>query len=330
MSGFTIVELLVVIGVIPLLMALLLPAVMNAREAARTLQCKNNMKNLGLAMIMVTESDKQFPAAGYWGLSPPGPYHSWVVTILPWIEQKNIYDKWDRDSPFTLPSNEQLAQIQIPTLLCPSDTTGSARGDLSYVVNGGFGWTGFESGIKTVHGIIDLDGNGLLTDRDGLPKPNDFDYFFQTGLFFIDNWPQSTIRHHSLDTLVDGASQTIMMSENVRTGAPNTNWANPMATRTSFFLSPFVCKSLTCVAGNVDYSRANRGPGSINSSLHIAQGEAPWPSSFHPGGVHVVFADGRVEFLSEAVDGRVYANMVSPQGSLITGPLTQTVGSGGQ
>jgi hypothetical protein len=92
-----------------------------------------------------------------------------------------------------------------------------------------------------------------------------------------------------------------------------------------------VCDNLCCSAGNVDYARANdrsQHPHrleAINSSLDQAEGEAPWPSSFHPDGVHVVYCGGRVKFLSEDVEGLVYASLISPRGSLIQGPLAQPV-----
>ena len=101
-----------------------------------------------------------------------------------------------------------------------------------------------------------------------------------------------------------------------------------------FFLSPLVCENLVCGAGAVDYWRGNdRGQdvyrvAAINflPDTDVAvEGRLPWPSSFHRGGVNVVFADGRVQFLSESVDGRVYAALLSPQGTAISGPLAQRV-----
>ena len=93
--GFTLVELLVVIAIIGILVALLLPAVQAAREAARRTQCTNNLKQLGLAVHNYENTNKELPPGG---LTPTGGSygHSWWVRILPYIEQGNVYDKFDQ------------------------------------------------------------------------------------------------------------------------------------------------------------------------------------------------------------------------------------------
>jgi len=141
-------------------------------------------------------------------------------------------------------------------------------------------------------------------------------------------------RHHSLNSLLDGLSQTLMLSENVRAGydaAKGTDWASAGPLYNSFFLSGYVCKNASCSSANVDYLKANDhagGPWSfeaINAALTEPEGQAPWPSSYHLGGVHVLFADGRLHFLSENVAGPVYASLFSPQGTIVQGPLAQPV-----
>ena len=101
-SGFTVIELMVVIAIISVLMSLILPAVMNARGAARRTQCQNNLKNLGLAMINEAEAKKRFPASGYFGRTT-GFYRSWAADLLPWIDQQTIADRWDKDQNLPLP-----------------------------------------------------------------------------------------------------------------------------------------------------------------------------------------------------------------------------------
>jgi prepilin-type processing-associated H-X9-DG protein len=138
-----------------------------------------------------------------------------------------------------------------------------------------------------------------------------------------------------MDTVVDGLSNTLMLSENVRAGydpyaISGSGWASPFPRRNSFFVSGYVCENLSCSDGNVDYSRANSAGDpyrweAINSSHDQPEGEAPWPSSYHPGGVNVMFADGHSLFLSENVEGSVYASLVSPQGMLLDGPLQQAI-----
>src|SRR5688572_22995089 len=89
--GFTLIELLVVIAIIAVLIALLLPAVQQAREAARRTQCKNNLKQLGLAMHNYHDTYNAFPAMGVRLYGSGGRNYSWVISILPMIEQGNLY-----------------------------------------------------------------------------------------------------------------------------------------------------------------------------------------------------------------------------------------------
>ncbi len=347
-SAMTLIELLVVITIISLLIALLLPAVMSARTTARRIQCQNNMRNVGLAIISDTESKGRFPASGYFSADGNDALHSWVVTILSGLERNDIEERWDHRVPFDDPANEKLASVTLPVLVCPNDITAVGNGDLSYVVNGGFGWTtadtvndcpaAFHATPSPSAQPIDLNGDGVACAAT-MPvgsTQSDKQLFEQTGLFFLENWPvgSGTQRHHTMDTVVDGLSKTLLLSENVRAGydpyASSSNWASPFPLRNSFFVSGYVCENLSCADGNVDYSKANSSEDpyrleAINSSHDQPEGEAPWPSSYHPGGVLVMFADGHSQFLSENVEGSVYASLVSPQGSLVAGPLEQPI-----
>jgi len=323
--------LLVAVGIIGLLAALILPATMQAQAAARQVQCRNNMRNIGLALISSAESRGRFPAFGHWTFVKPGrPYHTWVVTILPWLEQKNIYDQWEFGVPYPdSTTNQQLAQTHLSVLTCPADITVEGKADLSYAVNGGFGDDVEPCGVSTVHGKIDLNADGICEVRGEVPEPNDYGLLYQTGIFFDDTWPDGYSPHHSVNTIVDGATQTIMLAENVRAGfdpfAPDSGWAYPTTRREVFYLSPRICENLTCGPGMVDSRKANDGIESINSGLNEPERSAPWPASFHSGGVNVLFVDGRVQFLSQDIDGPVYAALISPQGSRIEGPLRQIV-----
>jgi len=354
-GGFTLVELLVVITIIGMLMALLLPAVMQARAAGRRTICKNNLRNVGLAMLGETELKRRFPASGNFAVSGAQFYHSWVVNLLAGLERSDIAAKWDYNLPHNQGINRDLARITIAVLVCPDDpSVVPGEGNLSYVVNGGIGWTtgwptldcpvSWHATGGSTEAPIDLNGNGIacLADWQQDGNPSDKRLFYQLGLFFGENWPprvrQGTFRHHSLDTIFDGTSNTIMLSENIRAGydpRSQTNWAYPRPLHTVFLVSSYICEGRQCSAGKVDYRRANARSENpyrmeaINGDFNQAEGEAPWPSSGHVGGVHVMFADGRIHFLQEEVDGAVYAALASPQGTLVRGPLAQPIVSDG-
>src|SRR5690606_38053277 len=125
---FTLVELLVVIAIIGVLVSLLLPAVQAAREAARRTQCSNNMKQLGLALHNYHDTHGRFPPQAIYGPGAPPytlPYHhTWMVMILPFIEQQPLYDAIDKRLPIfpqLLPTGQPIRSAQVAAFRCPSD-----------------------------------------------------------------------------------------------------------------------------------------------------------------------------------------------------------------
>ena len=338
-AAFTLIELLVVISLIAVLMALLLPAVASARSAARRAQCQNNLRNLGIAMHNSATARQRFPAAGCYTLrnGASTPSHNWVVDLVGYLDRPDIFNAWDFSRTLLDPPNDALARLRLQVLVCPTDISAMGGGDLSYVVNGGFGATTLVKGVAdcpcgTDGQPVDLNGNGIVCPADERldGQPSDKEMYFATGMFFLESvGVPGTVRHHTLDDVTDGLSQTILIGENARAGvdpfAPNVTWAAPDVARNSFFIPSGVCKNAICSPGNVDYSLANRGVGAINSGLETAEGEAPWPNSFHPGGVHFLFGDGHVKFVSQQIDGGVYASLLSPQGSRVRGALAQRI-----
>ena len=130
-AGLTLVELLVVIAIIGLLVGLLLPAVQSARESARMSQCRNNLRQLGLALHGYAMNTQRFPPGAEhlppyrWGALYPGRLGSFLVPLLPHIEKQPLFDRCDRTvdtvMQSTLADGRWVAAVRIPLFQCPSD-----------------------------------------------------------------------------------------------------------------------------------------------------------------------------------------------------------------
>ncbi len=144
--GFTLIELLVVIAIIAILIALLLPAVQQAREAARRTQCKNNLKQLGIALHNYHDVNGTFPPSAIWQLDSMGTLidatagRSWLFQLLPYLEQANLYNAAN-DSVQTF--MDPISSARLSALACPSDpdsntviSFGQDMGTTSYLGNG--------------------------------------------------------------------------------------------------------------------------------------------------------------------------------------------------
>jgi prepilin-type N-terminal cleavage/methylation domain-containing protein len=121
--GFTLVELLVVIAIIGTLVALLLPAIQAAREAARKSSCRNNLRQLGVAMHNYESSTKKLPPGYMYAKGNQGNAlgHSWTTMLLPFMEQQSLYDGFDFKKPIFDQVHAAVREQHIPSLLCPTD-----------------------------------------------------------------------------------------------------------------------------------------------------------------------------------------------------------------
>ncbi len=306
-SGFTLIELLVVIAIIAILIALLLPAVQQAREAARRTQCKNNLKQIGLALHSYHDSFRCFPYAQE--SSAKG--FSAVSQILPYLDQAPLYNLINFSVPQNDPANTPARMTELTVFRCPSDgpnTLSAQGGGINYMANKGTG-------------VIWQDPTGPNT---GFPP--------QTGVLFY----QSRIR---IGDITDGTSNTAAFSERLLTDGNN----GLVSPRSDVFFSPAAPTTpdeAVSMCAAVDITNlANQFPLFMGAPwihgqhtyLHIdtpntrscgfftvLRANMP-PSSQHIGGVHLLLCDGSVRFVSENIDRPLWRAVGSRAGGETVG-----------
>ena len=168
-----------------ILVALLLPAVQASREAARQANCLNNMKQIGLAMHNYHSVHNCFPPA-YIPDENGNPKHSWRVLILPYMEEKALYDQYNFDEPWDSPANQQLADMMPKVYNCPSDAFSDPASETSYLMVTGAGTVGegstptkiaqIKDGTSNTIMVVEASGRGVnwLEPRDWDTSRGDF------------------------------------------------------------------------------------------------------------------------------------------------------------
>lgn len=342
-AGFTLIELLVVIGIISVLMSLLLPAIQASRARARDLQCKNNLKNVSLAMLsFATANNEQLPAAGrllnHYGTDDLTGYKSWCVDLLPYLDRQDIADRWQRDSTWYSGANLKLGQTAIEIFTCPDDSSAARQpGGLTYVVN-----SGYDDGLNDpddhpyygIHGataeVFDWDGDGMRngpSDEDQDKDHEDTDIERDTGVFWYFyagfRGRENVNLSKRMGEIYDGFDQTIMLAENLNAGSAGdpfysgdlTSWANPVG-RNCVFVYDLDPSSAAADFGTPP--RNSKYPSLPNSSRFKGEG-VPYPSSNHAGYVNVAMCGGSVKTLSENVSPSVYPRLMSSSGARLRG-----------
>jgi prepilin-type N-terminal cleavage/methylation domain-containing protein len=278
-TGFTLIELLVVIAIIGVLAALLLPAVQQSREAARRMSCKNNLKQIGLAMQNYQDAHKVFPP-GYLsgqiyvdGATDTSPGWGWATCILPFVEGGTLYSAANLSVPIQDPQNATVIQGIVPTFLCPSDIVEPAP----FTVPDAFGnpvALAAPTSFAACCGNDDSD----TTDETG------------NGIFYRNS---ST----SPADITDGLSTTIMVGEKAWSNA-NGIWPGAMSGAVLLRGSLNPCApnvpGITNPASTLVLSHAH-----LNNALADPDGGAGLDdfSSQHVVGSNFVFADGSVHFI---------------------------------
>jgi prepilin-type N-terminal cleavage/methylation domain-containing protein/prepilin-type processing-associated H-X9-DG protein len=270
-AGFALIELLVVIAVVGVLLALLLPAVQAAREAARRMKCQNNLKQLALAALMYEQTYQAFPNACLWP-----PEHGWGPFLLPFLEQQAVSNVYRFDVPFDDPANFAATNQAISTFICPSAPTRTASTD--------------PAGVCDYVPMYNVDPTAI---RRGVISPR--------------SNPDGILYYNARLTLADvqdGTSQTLLLVEDA--GRPILLRRGKRAGRTEF-AGWASCNSVTPI--NLDGFSPDGtsmwGPCAINcTNLHEIY-------SLHPGGAHIVFVDGHVRLVSQTVTIELIADLVT-------------------
>jgi prepilin-type N-terminal cleavage/methylation domain-containing protein len=293
-AAFTLIELLVVIGVISILVALLVPAVQQVREAARRTQCRNNLKQMGLALHNYHDGFLVFPMGYHWPLGTGWSYH-----LLPHLDQGPLFQSFTVGTPTAAsqsiwrsgPPADALA-VSLPIFRCPSSTSAEAVQNVDGIPRRvPCNYTACASGVRTTDSPTSSHGIGL----EGLD-----------GSFFR----ISSVR---LRDFLDGAANTVGLAEVVSESSASQvdHWSIgsddlgrndiPLSQDSSEFLGSLGVKL------NLFYS------GSSTDDIELSF------KSRHPGGVQLLLMDGAVRFVSESIDATIRQGLGTRAGGEIPG-----------
>jgi prepilin-type N-terminal cleavage/methylation domain-containing protein/prepilin-type processing-associated H-X9-DG protein len=294
--AFTVVEMLVVIAIIGVLMALLLPAVQYAREAARRSTCLNNQKQIGLASQLFETNKGYVPALRTFPpnlkttpttyTDQPENIMSWVHVLLTELGRPDLDAELKRKITASTPEAVNTLEVKVNILICPSDTSDTAlSAKLSYAMNGGR--VNNYGGSSLASTGVDWPANGFLDDR---LKGN-------TDTFKIYKTTRGDVANG------DGTSNTLQMSENLNLG-PWSNATDEYKVALLWGESPVIAlnEDITAPIDN-DHAR---------------------PSSRHSNGFNVCMADGATRFVADNIDYQIYAVLMSSNGRKCRSPGVTT------
>ena len=297
-NAFTLVELLVVIAIIGILIALLLPAVQAAREAARRMACTNNLKQIGLALHNYHDTHRTLPI-GWLGFDAAGtanfegnPGWAWSTRILPFLEQQPLYEDIDMNAPIVAAGNAQASLTVVPTFLCPSDVGKDVFELMNAIDEENQGTTAVATVAKSNYpGVFGTQDMHAVCEP-GAPAYNGCQ---GNGIFYLN-------RTVGFRDITDGLSSTFMVGErwskwiqSTWTGVVPDGWHAP--------------------ARVVAVASDEFPP---NSEANVEQQTHNF-SSFHPAGTNFLLCDGHVQMLSETIDLQIYIALCTRAGGETVG-----------
>jgi prepilin-type N-terminal cleavage/methylation domain-containing protein/prepilin-type processing-associated H-X9-DG protein len=321
--GFTLIELLVVIAIIAILIGLLVPAVQKVRAAAARIQCDNNLHQIGIALHSYHDTVGHFPAGSIYKQGPTGTvdyYDTWTITILPFIEQDNLFKLWNPLLPNAVAGNanmDTLRQSLVKVYTCPADPTMlvPAKPESGPGGNSGLPIPLCMPGNYRCVAGADWGGTDWGSDQNG-PNEN-WDDATQVANWLMKNHPEDRGVMHGCPAgiagperfadITDGTSNTLMVGEYATKShlSRRTYWAYAYTSYNESVAS--FAQSRTLIP---DFDLcSNTPPGGTN------QCKRSW-GSFHPANmINFVFADGSVHGISTSVD----VNFVFPSLATVAG-----------
>lgn len=285
------VELFVVFVVIALLLALIFPAVQQAREASRRTQCKNNLKQIGLALHNYFDTFNSFPSGSTIGREGTPSLWSWQAYILPYMDEAPLYNVLNLKLGVLDPINRKSVGRRVSQYLCPTDaSTVSAFNETEGIYDGPWGLTNYlgVSGRDAVYtesdGFVPASACSAIATSVVEGEPTGLS--LQSGLFFADS-------HVTINEILDGTANTIAVGER----------GIPLNGQRGWWTGPGVAGA--CPPGWTDVVLATQDPYGFSGFRRATQASDPLSAfhwwSYHDGGAQFMLADGSVRHLAYGI-----------------------------